>query len=120
MRIVFDLDGTICDLREPEQSYIDVQPKDGAREVLQELKSQGHYIIIYTARHMKTCNNNVNLVRAKIGQLTIDWLNNHGILYDELIFGKPFGDIYIDDLAFRFNSWEDIKNNLKTYSLVKE
>ena len=54
MRIVIDLDGTICELKKPNQRYEDVLPKDGAIQIINQLKKEGHEIIIYTARNMKT------------------------------------------------------------------
>lgn len=107
MRIVIDLDGVICELKRPDESYADVRPKEGAIEGMIRLRENGHYLIIYTARHMKTCDGNAGKVLAKIGKITIDWLDFHKIPYDEIHFGKPYGDIYIDDLAYKFRSWED-------------
>ena len=40
--------------------------------------------------------------------MTLQWLDDHGIQYDEIYFGKPWANIYIDDNAFRFNNWNDI------------
>ncbi|WP_127531391.1 HAD hydrolase family protein [Paenibacillus kobensis] len=105
MRIVVDLDGTICKLKGEGQSYADVVPLDGAIEALYQLKSEGHTIIIHTARNMRTTAGNVGKVIANVGMLTHQWLNHYAVPYDELIFGKPYGDIYIDDLAHRLTEW---------------
>lgn len=113
MRIVIDLDGVICKLKKPSESYSDVEPNEGIIELLKGLKDQGHVIIIYTARHMKTCKGNVNEVINKIGKITEDWLKKWNVPYDELHYGKPHADIYIDDLAITFNSAKDIKNKLE-------
>lgn len=109
IRVVVNLDGTICDVKQPGQSYLDVLPKEGSRETLINLRGTGAYIIIYTARHMRTCNNNVELVRETMEETTRQWLSKHCIPFDELVFGKPYGDIYIDDLAIPFVSWTDVK-----------
>lgn len=106
MRIVIDLDGTICELRRPEQSYADVALKPGVADALKQMKAQGHQVIIYTSRHMKTCEHNPGLVLARVGKVTLDWLARHGIPYDEIHFGKPQGDVYIDDLAHPFTDWK--------------
>jgi hypothetical protein len=63
------------------------------------MKSLGHYIIIHTARRMRTHHGNVGLCMADIGELTIQTLKEFNIPYDELNFGKPYADFYIDDLA---------------------
>lgn len=108
MRICIDLDGVVCRLKEPGQSYADLEPVPGAVEALRALREQGHYIILYTARHMKTCAGNVGQVIARQGAITLDWLARHEIDYDEIYFGKPYAHLYIDDNAMRFLDWESI------------
>ncbi len=108
MRICIDLDGVICRLREPGQTYAELEPVPGAVEKLRQLKAAGHYLIINTARHMKTCGGNVGQVIARQGGVTIDWLARHEVPYDELHFGKPHAQVYIDDNALRFESWNAI------------
>lgn len=108
MRICIDLDGVICRLREPGQQYADLDPVPGAIEKLRQLKAAGHYIILYTARHMKTCGGNVGMVVARQGPATLEWLKRHRVEYDEIHFGKPHAQVYIDDNALRFESWEAI------------
>jgi capsule biosynthesis phosphatase len=111
MRICIDLDGVICALRKPGQSYADVEPIPGATEKLRQLKAAGHYLIIATARHMKTCQGNVGQVVARQGAVTLDWLARHGIEYDEIHFGKPHAQVYIDDNALRFQAWDLIASD---------
>jgi capsule biosynthesis phosphatase len=109
MRICIDLDGVICKLRKNDEPYENLRPVDGAVDGIRKLKCAGHYVIIYTARRMKTHNSNVARVISDVGKVTLDWLDRYGIPYDELLFGKPWADLYIDDNAFRFFSWDDIK-----------
>jgi capsule biosynthesis phosphatase len=108
VRICIDLDGVICELRRPEQSYADVAPRPGAVERIRELRAAGHEIVIHTARHMKTCGGDVGKVLARQGEITLVWLRKHGIEYDEIHFGKPHADVYLDDNAVRFESWETV------------
>jgi capsule biosynthesis phosphatase len=108
MRICIDLDGVICRLRRPGEQYADLQPVPGAVEKLRELRAAGHYIIVCTARHMKTCGGNVGQVIARQGRVTLEWLARHGVEYDEIHFGKPHADVYIDDNAMRFENWAGI------------
>jgi capsule biosynthesis phosphatase len=108
MRIVIDLDGTICPVKAPEESYADLVPFEGAVERIRELRAQGHYVIISTARNMATCQSNVGKVMRNVGKITLDWLERYQIGYDEIYFGKPNADIYIDDRAVRFASWDSI------------
>lgn len=118
MRIGVDLDGTICAIRQEGQSYADVLPTPGAVGTLRHWHELGHEIVIMTARHMKTCDGDASKVVARIGKITLDWLERFGIPYDEIHFGKPNTDIYIDDRCIRFTGWavliEDIlKRNAK-------
>jgi capsule biosynthesis phosphatase len=108
MRICIDLDGVICRLREPDQSYEELEPVPGAVEKMRQLKAAGHYLIICTARHMKTCQGNVGQAVARQGAVTLEWLARHDIPYDEIHFGKPHAQVYIDDNAVRFESWNAI------------
>jgi hypothetical protein len=62
-------------------------------------KKNGHEIIIYTARRMETHKSNIGKVIKDIALVTFSTLENFGIQYDEIIFGKPIADIYIDDRA---------------------
>jgi capsule biosynthesis phosphatase len=113
MRICVDLDGVICQLRRPGEEYADLQPVPGALEKLRELRAAGHYIIVSTARHMKTCSGNVGQVVARQGAVTLNWLARHEVEYDEIHFGKPHADVYIDDNAVRFESWESLDGSGK-------
>jgi capsule biosynthesis phosphatase len=116
VRICVDLDGTICDLRKEGQGYADVLPKAGAREKLEALKAAGHVIIIHTARNMGSQGHNVGKVMRNVGKITLDWLENYKIPYDEIFFGKPNAEITIDDRALRFTDWGLISEDM----LLKE
>src|SRR6059058_3973035 len=91
----FDLDGTLCTNTEGE--YAAARPLPWAIERVNELKRAGHRIVIFTARGTTT---------------GIDWrpeterqLAAWGVEYDELILGKPYGDVYIDDKALHADAW---------------
>jgi len=56
---------------------------------------------------MKTQGGNLGQVNADIGKITFDTLQKFDIPYDEIYFGKPYADFYIDDLGINcFNSLE--------------
>ena len=114
MRIVFDLDGVICELKKPSESYADVIPKNDVIEKMRDLKEDGHYLIIHTGRHMRTCNGDVSEVIEKIGKITEDWLKKWKVPYDELIFGKPHADIYIDDLGIEFSTRDNLDKKIES------
>jgi capsule biosynthesis phosphatase len=120
MKICIDLDGVICKLKLPGEKYEDLLPVDGAPEALQALRDTGHYIIINTARHMKTCQGNLGLIGARITLLTLTWLQKYNIPYDEIYFGKPHADVYIDDNAYRFLGWDAVAKDGSSLPTSKE
>jgi capsule biosynthesis phosphatase len=109
-RICFDLDNTLVTYPRIHGDYSTVLPITARIDELRKLKDEGHIIIIYTARRMATHNGNVGAVIKDIGKVTIETLEKFNIPYDELYFGKPIADIYIDDRA--------INPYFQTYSLM--
>jgi len=109
MIFCFDLDGTICYTKKSHETYEDVLPIEGMPDLLRDLASRNHTIIINTARHMLSCNNNVGKVIARQGFTLFKWLEKHNIPYDEVHFGKPYADFYIDDKAIKFLNANDLK-----------
>lgn len=108
MRIAIDIDGTLCHFRADGQGYSDVEPLPGAVERMRSLKAAGHELVLLTARHMKTCGGNVGMVVQREGLVLLEWLDRHGIPYDEIWFGKPHADVYIDDNGYRFEDWSEV------------
>lgn len=112
-RICFDLDGTLCENKKPGQEYKDVLPIQGAVDYLKHLREQGHYIIIMTARNMVTYNNNLGQIIANQTPVVLDWLKKYDIPYDELLFGKPHADFFVDDKGVKFTNIENLKKEIK-------
>jgi capsule biosynthesis phosphatase len=113
-RFCFDLDGTLVSYPKINGDYSSVEPIEKNINVLRYLKNFGHTIIIYTARRMKSCNGNIGKVVASIGKTTFETLEKFNIPYDEIYFGKPIADYYIDDLAI--NAFDDLEKELGFYS----
>jgi len=111
MRIVIDLDGVLCKIKQPGQAYADVEPVDGAAERLRQFRLAGHIVVIYTARNMATYDGNLGKIMKNIGLITLEWLEKYDIEYDEIYFGKPNGHVYIDDRAVHFRGWENLDLN---------
>jgi tRNA A-37 threonylcarbamoyl transferase component Bud32 len=109
---VFDLDRTlIYDTNEnPNPIKKNVDFCNGLFEI-------GHKIIIHTARGMLSHNNDVELVKETYEEKVKSILEKNGIKYTELIFGKPYADIYIDDKAI--NAFDDLNKKAGFYSGVK-
>lgn len=113
LRICFDLDNTLVTYPLIKEDYSTVQPIFKNIEYLRYLKKLGHTIIIYTARRMRTHNGNIGKIIKDVGEITIDTLKKFNIPYDELYFGKPFANYYIDDLAI--DSYGDIEKEMGIY-----
>lgn len=109
-RFCFDLDGTLVSFPLVARDYSTVLPIESNIRLAQELHAAGHKIIIQTARRMATHKGNVAAVIADIGKLTIETLEKFQIPYDEIIFGKPHADVYIDDNAIhaQMNTFKEI------------
>jgi capsule biosynthesis phosphatase len=113
LRYVFDLDNTLVTYPTINKDYTSVKPINKMINLLKKLKNDGHTIIIYTARRMATHHYNIGAVIKDIAKITLETLDKFNIPYDELIFGKPLGDIYIDDRAY--NPYDE-----RIYKLIGE
>lgn len=109
--IVMDIDGTLCKIKEKNQNYIDIEPKYEVLDKLREYKKNGFYIILYTARQMRTYRANLGKINANTGKEMFEWLEKFDIPYDEIYFGKPWcgkGGFYVDDKAVRPDEFEKL------------
>jgi dTDP-glucose pyrophosphorylase len=107
LRWVFDLDETLVTLPVKLGDYTSVLPIPKTIDFLRYLYDNNHHIIIHTARHMKTCNNNIELVKSCIQEITKKTLSEFNIPYHELVFGKPYADVYVDDKATNPLHWQE-------------
>lgn len=87
-------------------NYAAAVPIPEAVDLINKLFSQGHEIVLFTARGSKT---------------GIDWrevterqLKESKLLYHELKFGKPYADYYVDD---KFITLDEIKEKIKNRTL---
>ena len=113
-RICFDLDNTLVTFPTIVNDYRSVKPIQKNINFLKYLKKFGNTIIIYTARRMKTHNGNIGKINADIGKITFETLDDFNIPYDEIYFGKPYADFYIDDLAL--NCFDDMEKEMGYYN----
>ena len=114
MRIVVDIDGTLTHIKYPGESYDELEPYPRMRDWLRRMKSEGHTIVLYTSRRMKTHGGNVGKITAESGGRLLGWLEKNGIPCDELFLGKPFGDIFLDDMAVALNPDRPPEDQLAT------
>lgn len=101
--LVFDVDGTICPLRQKGQSYEDIEPYFDVVARIREYKRQGFIISFDTARNMGTHENNLGKINCDTLPKLIKWLDKWEIPYDELHVGKcwPRSGFIVDDKAIR-------------------
>ncbi len=117
-RYCFDLDNTLVTYPVVPNDYTTVEPIQSTIDFLTYLKKLGHTIIIYTARRMKTHGGNTGKILADIGKITFETLEKFNIPYDEIYFGKPYADFYIDDSAVCAH--DDLEKELGFYKSTIE
>lgn len=98
MKLVVDIDGTICN---SDSSYEFSEPISSRIGYLNKRYDDGDTIIYFTARGMGSSNENVEVSYNKYYELTKKQLNSWGAKYHYLILGKPSADMYIDDKAIQ-------------------
>lgn len=102
--IVMDIDGTLCEKKNKNIQYIDLEPKEKVLKKLIEYKEKGFYIILYTSRNMRTYEGNQGKINANTAKVIFEWLDKFNVPYDEIFFGKPWcghNGFYVDDKAIR-------------------
>jgi cytidyltransferase-like protein len=96
MRYCFDLDNTICDT--PGKNYNKSQIIEKAKNIINDLYNNGHYIIVNTARGASS--------GIDWTEFTKEQLDNWGLKYHELITNKkPNADVFIDDKNMSIQEW---------------
>lgn len=97
MELVFDIDGTICNLVE-YSDYNTAIPDNVVIDEINRLYDSGNKIKMFTARGSRS-----GIDHTK---LTEDQLNAWGVKYHELIMNKkPYADLFIDDRAIHIDEW---------------
>jgi len=91
----FDIDGTICTISVDD--YSKARPFKERINLINKLHDEGNKIVLHTARG--------SLTGINQKQLTIKQLDKWNVKYDEIVFGKPAADYYIDDKASDVFGW---------------
>ncbi len=112
-RFCFDIDDTLL-TKSQDESYEDCKPIPSNISFLKMLKFMGHKVILHTARRMRTHSSNIGSVIADIGKVTLESLAQNDIPFDEIYFGKPYADFYVDDKSINANL--DLEKLLGFYS----
>lgn len=95
MRVVFDLDDTIC--KHKKRQFEKAVPIKDTVEKMRQMKKDGWEIIVYTARGQNSCKGNLADIEKKYADQITGWLSRNNVPFDELRFGKPLADLYVDD-----------------------
>ena len=99
VKIVFDVDDTICS-NVRRLGYDKCIPDYEVIKKINHLHDDlGFWIVLHTARGMVSCNGDIDKIIKKNKKVLEDWLAKFDVHYDELIFGKPIADLYVDDKA---------------------
>ena len=121
IRLVFDIDDTICNNK--NRDYENAIPFKNVINKINKLHKQGVKITLYTSRGMVSCNGDLEKIIKKNKSILEKWLKKNKVEYDELIFGKPLGDMYIDDKAINVNDFinQDFKilNGHSGYKVIR-
>lgn len=111
-RLIFDFDGVLCVFG--AKDYSQAVPYEISINQINRLSAEGWYIVIFTARYMARCNGNIGEAKLRGQEEAETWLRKFGVNFNEVILGKPSGDIYVDDRACRVEGWKgetDWKDN---------
>lgn len=85
---VFDIDGVVAHLS-PDNNYSLAKPNVEVIDKINNLYDSGHYIVLFTARGSKT--------GKDWESITVQQMKDWQVKFNEIRFGKPFADYYIDD-----------------------
>lgn len=95
-KIAIDFNGTIEDSANVPKGKKFGPPLPGAEDALESLIQEGHEVIIFT-----------EMAKTDSGRKAVaDWLEYFDIPYSEITAVKPNAEIFIDDRALHFTSWQ--------------
>jgi capsule biosynthesis phosphatase len=101
---VFDIDGTICPIKQKDEKYEDLVPYKDVVDKMRYYHDNGAKIVLFTSRNMNSYNGNIGLINKNTAKILADWLEKWKIPYDEIVYGKPWPGhkgFYVDDRSVR-------------------
>lgn len=94
---VVDIDNTIC--TQTYGDYSQAVPFFDRIDKVNQLYDEGNFIIYFTARGMGRGKNSVRIAYDACFNETYEQLVSWGCKFHNLMLGKPYADVYIDDKA---------------------
>ncbi|WP_236895913.1 capsular biosynthesis protein [Clostridium beijerinckii] len=104
MTFIFDIDGTICPIKQKDERYEDLVPYKEILDKLNEYHNNGARIVLFTSRNMNSYGGNIGLINKNTAKVLLEWLDKWEIPYDEIVYGKPWPGhkgFYVDDRSVR-------------------
>lgn len=101
---IFDIDGTLCPIKQKTEKYEDLVPYENIINRIRFFKENGAKIVLFTSRNMNSYNGNLGLINKNTAKVLTEWLEKWQIPYDEILYGKPWPGhkgFYIDDRTIR-------------------
>ncbi len=101
---VFDIDGTICPIKNDKEKYEDLVPYKEIIDKIRYYKNNGARIVLYTSRNMNSYKGNIGLINVNTAPILMEWLKKWDIPYDEIVYGKIWPGkkgYYVDDRTIR-------------------
>lgn len=101
--IVMDIDDTISFSKSvgTVAGYTGAIPNLPIIQTMQRLAAEGYEFVLHTARGWISCNEDPVAAEAKYREQIEEWLERYEVPYTKLIFGKPYGILYVDDKSMR-------------------
>jgi len=87
-RIVMDVDGVLA--KKDDGAYLDKEADEEVIEQLRQYEREGFYIILNTARNMRTHEGRIGKINAETAPVLLEWLDEKEVPYDEIHLGKPW------------------------------
>ena len=107
MKLIVDVDGTLTH-DAPGVDYSEKPPRIDVIAKVNALHMRGVRIVLYSARNMRTHQGNLGLINKHTLPVMLEWLDRHGVRYDEIHMGKPWcgtDGFYVQSKSLRPDSF---------------
>lgn len=101
--LIVDVDGTI--LTAQNRDYANAIEHPAIIGKLNDLHRKGWTVVYFTARGQLSKNGDMRRIEKENRPVLENWLKQHRVEYDYLLFNKPYGAWYIDDKALNLKDF---------------